>query len=281
MITDTIQLTSAELEMIKIKREKDDLEKREKELKRISDLDKQVVREKDAMKKALSNANKSALYMKMLFQKLNKAKPGLYALETYVKMRTYKVSFYTYNEDYSLSTENIYWEEDLSFDLIEIVRKDCIYPETGADMTRYSKYIYRIHLDDQFHSSSNKLTITGVYGGRTYVNIMTCHTKIQDDIDTKAMKMSYKIKKEEWKVKVKEMLSESYPDAQVSISNWESGDATKVEGTIAFDNGYSISFYSYSDSMNSEGKPKIGYVITNINYKQDVLKYIDAISKIK
>ena len=76
----TIELTPAELELIKLQREKKELEERELAAKKQARLEKDIEEEKRRMISDLMKVEKYNKFMEAGYNKLNQAHPGLYTL---------------------------------------------------------------------------------------------------------------------------------------------------------------------------------------------------------
>lgn len=261
---ETIQLTDAELELIRIKREEEKLAKERKLAEEIAEWEKSRIQMIKLVDHKVDMINRSNSFLNRGWLELQKSAQcvGLYEYCS-LGERTFKETL----ED---------WSYVNSVEEFAIKRKDIKYYIKARDKITYdSGYSRRsIHHGLHFYMEGLGWKVEE----RNYSKILTCHTKIQDAINVHEREVKKNSIEDNAVLFAQKHLEALYPDATVMVtkereynySTRRSSDSQHIEARIRFTNGWGVKILVYPNWNNPEEPTYSSASVLNPIHMNDV-----------
>lgn len=267
-----IQLTPAEIEMIKVKREKEELEAQMIALKKQAEIEKNIELKKKAIERFKNECKEQRHQAELFKAEFDKIAPGQYFL---VK-KDHKQNFEGY--EYLGDDKKEYYFQELVEEIIyEIQRK--------GTTERMEVKLHTVYSNDKWNSRVTNKYWALEYGWNKFYKIAkTVHTKIEEKLAVKRREEELKKNTATAKETVLEKLTKKYPGTKIEFrekinsnfirNGYRNGSYrswTTNHYVVTFEHGLQIEFQFYEDGRIGEG------VINNL-HKFDFDSVVDFLS---
>lgn len=249
-----IQLTPAEIEMIKVKREQEELKAKEEALKKQAKIEKEIEVCKKRIDEYKKNCETQRYHATLFKEEFDKIAPGQYSLIKVPEKETFEVKDYLGDSKYETHFQEV----------IEDEHYEIKHSESGEKM----KVKFHVVYDNSTWGSSPKSKYWALeYGWRKFYKVAkTVHTKIEEKLAKKRREEREKIMKATAKETVLAELTKRYPGTKIehkeeyhSTYNGrgyrKSYDRswTTYHYVVTFERGLQIKFKYYEDGNIGEG----------------------------
>lgn len=250
---ENIQLTEAELEFIKLKRESEELAAKQKEVEKQIKHQKNIESEKVKIEKFISEDKIKGEVAVGFLNALNSFhKTPAYELITNIKIQQFRLLDYT--------TDDVYFEENVKYHFYEIKRIG---------------YNFKLEIEKAERKMNGRYGTEKYwalrYDYRDYKSAKTVDTKINDKIELLESKKLHEQKQLSSKEIVSQLLTDKYPEATIKhdsewISNrWDKDRGGYSQGyfTVKFENGVELKCIYRTDGTYSSEVKYLYNVISN------------------
>lgn len=253
--------------MIRIKREQDELKKKERELKDQENRNKEILGAQEQVKRYLAENEKYANATKDYYEKFQKAYPGEFQLiELPDEHKEYALSDYEYDDQGNrkkdaagFSIKNTYYTQPYSLKRYEIkYKKNKKYTIVVKEHVVYGSYSLRKT------SSDWVMNVKGLKEWKdeqkNLKNIKTVKDKIDDDIEESETKLSAEQREKEGLQFTKDFVTEKYKDEKPEVKidttwnrSWDGKSGREDKYVLAtFKNGLSVKYkWNFKDGAYS------------------------------
>lgn len=277
---EVIELTAAELELIRIKREEEKLAKEKAEAQRLKEYEEKIALKRKYADGVLADAAKKNDFFRKAWLELNRDKnmQGLYAIGEYDK----KVNISFEMEGFDK------FEEEIPYKLFYIERKDTRYRVNALPRITYTSGWHSRPIDHGLHFEIEGMGY--IVERRRYKTFKSVHKKIQEAVATRNRTLARENLQKYTIGFAQKALSAAFPSATVTVKedydynpSRRSVSDTFIRATIQFDNGWGVRCKVYPNAEDCDN-PKYGYTeIIQPSFSSDYtfLDIANKISKIK